>query len=115
MLPTIEEALFGEHGRIDEFRLQRLRVTDTPVPTDGGATPKPNRMRELNLTEYATSRGVELEKTDLDLLRRQLPTLGISPQGENLYDLTPASVVGAFDAPTMSVVVRPNRSTGCCS
>ena len=66
-------------------------------------------MQPLELVEYRPSFGVHLTIEQRDGLRRVAPSISISPsQGaEALYDLTPASSVGAIRLPGLDVIVRP--------
>ena len=66
-------------------------------------------MREINLREHQRSPGVPLAVKERDMLRGVLPALAIEPAPgtDGSYHLTPGSVVGAFEAGGLSVVIEP--------
>ena len=65
-------------------------------------------MREINLTEYATSQ-YSLSLAEHDALREALPDLTIHPVTgkEGVYDVTPGSTVGAVEIGDLSVLIEP--------
>lgn len=66
-------------------------------------------MRQLTLTEYSTELCVPLSEEECDTLRRLNPEIEISPSigSPGCYDLTPSSLIGAIELPTVAIQIRP--------
>ena len=71
-------------------------------------------MRNLNLKEHRRSENVPLSDAELKILLSEARTLdlNISPSGNNKYDLTPGSTVGAVEVGGISVVIEPKMGIG---
>ena len=65
--------------------------------------------RLLRLKEFEVAVGVELTETDVNTLRRVVPSVRITPTIEHpgCYDLVPGSVIGAITSDTFDVVISP--------
>ena len=66
-------------------------------------------MRQLTLTEYSTELCVPLSEEECDTLRRLNPEIEISPSigSPGCYDLTPSSLIGAIELPTVAIQIHP--------
>ena len=66
-------------------------------------------MRAIDLQEYARSERVQLSVAERDGLNRIVPSLTVEPAPgvEDEYQLTPGSVIGAFEIGGLSVSIRP--------
>ena len=73
-------------------------------------------MRELNLKEHQKSESVPLSDAERKILLGEGKTLdlNISPSagGDDRYDLTPSSTVGAVEVGGLSVVIEPKMGIG---
>jgi 5-methylcytosine-specific restriction enzyme subunit McrC len=69
--------------------------------------------RLLQLKEFETALGVELSETDVDALRRAIPSLRIAPTigRHGCFDLAPGAVIGAITTNTLDVVIAPKIPT----
>jgi 5-methylcytosine-specific restriction enzyme subunit McrC len=65
--------------------------------------------RLLRLKEVEVAGGVELTETDIDTLRRVVPSVRITPTLERpgCFDLVPGSVIGAITTDTFDIVISP--------
>jgi 5-methylcytosine-specific restriction enzyme subunit McrC len=65
--------------------------------------------RPLHLREYKASTGVELADTDVEAIRRLVPSMRISPTiGQHgCYDLVPGSVIGTITTNNVDIVISP--------
>lgn len=73
-------------------------------------------MRNLNLKEHRRSENVPLSDAELKILLSEARTLDLnirpSASGDNKYDLTPGSTVGAVEVGGISVVIEPKMGIG---
>ena len=74
------------------------------------------KMHNLNLKEHRKSEGVQLSDAELKTLLGEAKALdlNISPSagGDNEYDLTPGSTVGAVEVGGLSVAIAPKMGIG---
>jgi 5-methylcytosine-specific restriction enzyme subunit McrC len=66
-------------------------------------------MATIHLREYQRTAGVRLSREDIALLRQCIPSVAITPnpEADNLYDLTPGSVVGAVELGEIALHITP--------
>jgi len=66
-------------------------------------------MKQLRLTEYETTSGIQLDPAERDFLSSHVPKLDIHPTPGTIdhYDLTPGSTIGALRHQSLAVEIRP--------
>ena len=66
-------------------------------------------MKQLQLTEYKTTTGIQLDPAERDFLSSHVPSLDIHPTPGTIdhYDLTPGSTIGALRHQSLAVEIRP--------